>query len=61
MSAFWGKRTCRFALHMSAFDPKRTFEAPCARQLVAFFRLTTVCAVRLDLGSGDLGGDRERP
>ena len=24
------KRTCRFALHMSAFDPKRTFVAPCA-------------------------------
>ena len=22
---FWGvKRTCRFALHMSAYDPKRT-------------------------------------
>jgi hypothetical protein len=24
MSAFGTKRTCRFALHMSAFDPKRT-------------------------------------
>ena len=22
---YWGKRTCRFALHMSANDPKRTW------------------------------------
>jgi hypothetical protein len=28
MSAFGGKRTCLFALHMSAFDPKRTWGLP---------------------------------
>ena len=27
MSAIGGKRTCRFALQMSAFDPKRTFQS----------------------------------
>ena len=27
MSAIGTKRTCRFALHMSAYDPKRTCDA----------------------------------
>jgi hypothetical protein len=27
MSAFGTKPTCRFALHMSAFDPKRTLDS----------------------------------
>jgi len=32
MSAFGVKRTCRFALHMSAYDPKRTL--PSAPRLI---------------------------
>ena len=31
MSAIGTKRTCRVALHMSAFDPKRTLGAQSAR------------------------------
>ena len=34
--AFGGKRTCRVAWHMSAFDPKRTSPGPSVTDLCLF-------------------------
>ena len=48
MSAFGTKRTCRFALHMSAFDPKRTWAEPLSSSRSELIR----CPV-LSLGGGN--------
>jgi hypothetical protein len=41
-SLLGAKQTCRFALHMSAFDPKRT----CSQICLAVYRTTALCAKR---------------
>jgi hypothetical protein len=46
MSAFEGKATCRFALQMSAYDPKRTLCVPWSEMFAVLLALGMLSAAR---------------
>src|SRR5262245_63722746 len=60
MSLLGVKRTCRFALQMSAFDPKRTSGGPHLSLVVCHFSPPPPSRNLLLYGTGPYGGHMQR-